>query len=262
LIDLHCHILPGIDDGPGDLETALEMARVAVAAGTTTIVATPHVSHEYPNTAWDIHAAVRRLNDDLTRAGIDLEVLTGGEVTIPMALELPDDELDALHLGGGPYLLVEAPLNSGGGHIEPMLDALLERGHGIVLAHPERSPIFIRQPERLSALTAGSVLCQITAGSMTGQFGGTVQRLTMSLLASGLVHDVASDGHDPIRRPPTIGDAFDEAERHLPGLGRQLDWYAVRAPEAILHGEALPLRLPLPAAPRRRTGLQGLLRRS
>jgi protein-tyrosine phosphatase len=238
------------------------MARVAAAGGTTTIVATPHVSHEYPNTPGDIQEAVAELNAILREQGIDLEVLVGGEVTIPMAMELPDEELDQLRLGGGPYLLVEAPLGAGGGDIEPLLDSLLERGHGLLLAHPERSPMFIRQPERLSNLVGGGVLTSITAGSMTGQFGGTVQRLALSLLASGLVHDVASDAHDPVRRSPLMREAFMVADRDLPGIAAQHEWYLFDAPEAILAGEALPLRMPLPPPPvRRRGGLRGLLRR-
>jgi protein-tyrosine phosphatase len=235
VIDLHCHILPGLDDGPRKMGDAVKMARAAVDAGVRTIVATPHVSETFPNGAEDIAGAAAALIVELARRDIALNIRTGAEITITQALDLPGDALAALRLGGGPYLLVECPLSFQGGRaVESLLRRVQERGHPLVLAHPERSPAFLREPERLARLVDDGMLTSVTAGAFGGQFGSRIQAFALELLRSRLVHDVASDAHDTSRRSPSA-----LAEWHLVSRAIVPDWHAREVPSAILAGRPL-----------------------
>jgi protein-tyrosine phosphatase len=256
VIDLHTHVLAGIDDGPPTLELAVELARTAASAGVKTIVATPHVSHRYPCRSAQISEAVDALRAALHAEGVDVAIVGGAEVDLTMALDLDDAELTALRLGGGPHLLVESPLSAGAGDFDPMLADVRRRGHQVVLAHPERCPAFQHAPERVERLVEQGFLCSITAGSIAGRFGSTVRRFTLELLARGWVHDVSSDMHDAVRRPPGLLDDIASAERELPGLTALSDWYTQVVPAAILAGASLG-RPPEPPERRRRSWLPG-----
>jgi protein-tyrosine phosphatase len=254
LIDLHNHILPGIDDGPKDLSGALEMARVAVASGIRTVAATPHINHAFDVSPEQIPIAVSALSAALAREGIRLRVVAGGEIAITRLIELDDEELASLRLGTGPWLLVESPLAFAPTHFDEIVLSIRARGHEVLLAHPERSVFFQRDPERLRALVEAGVRCSITAAAMSGQFGEHVRRFALHLLADGLVHDVSSDAHDHRRRPPVLLEPFRRADRHLPGIAAQAEWYTAEAPGAILSGEPLPAPPP-PLRRRRRPAL-------
>ncbi len=249
MIDLHSHILPGLDDGPATLEGSLELARAAVAEGTRTILATPHVDGDFGIGPEAIAAALGELRAALAEAEIPLEVLAGGEIAIWRLVDLDDETLRELALGGGPYLLVESPFSPVGGDFEPLVLDLRRRGHRVLLAHPERCPVFQRDVSRLARLLAAGALAQITAGSMAGTFGSTVQRFTSTLLREGLVSVVASDAHDTRRRPPGLNAGFRALERELPGLSAQQPWMTEQVPAAILAGEPLPEKPPLPEPP-------------
>lgn len=247
MIDLHCHLLPGIDDGPADVGVALEQARVHVAAGVTTVVCTPHVSHNYANTAVGIAAATAAFRDDLAQAGVPLSVLHGAEVSLSRAIEMPDPELSALHLGGGGYLLLEPPLGSEVPRLAQLVKGLASRGHRILVAHPERCAAFHRDDDLLAEIVKDGALVQITAGSLSGGFGRTVQKLASSMVNRGLVHVIASDAHDPIRRGPGLAGPLAEAK-----LEPLREWACLQVPAAILSGADLPPRPELPKAGRRR----------
>lgn len=249
MIDLHTHVLAGVDDGPPTLGAAVDLARSAASSGVQTIVATPHVSPRYRRTSAEITAAAEALRTALHAQGVDVAIVTGAEVDLTMALDLDDSELTALRLGGGPHLLVESPLSAGAGDFDPMLADIRRRGHQVVLAHPERCPAFQQSPKRIERLVEQGFLCSITAGSIAGRFGRTVRRFTLELLARGWVHNVSSDMHDAVRRPPGLLDDIASAERELPGLTAQSDWYTQAVPEAILAGAALS---DPPDPPRRR----------
>lgn len=259
MIDLHCHVLPGVDDGPQTLDDTLELCRAAVAAGTTTVVATPHVSWDWPgNTSHVVREGVERVNAALHEHAIDLEVLPGAEIDMIRAADLADEELVALRLGGGPYLLIECPFSPAAGGIEPLLTRLAERGHRIVLAHPERSPAFHGHYALLQSLVAEQgVLTSVTASSFNGRFGSTVERYARRMLADDLVHDIASDSHGAGgSRPPAISTELAEA-----GFGERAEWHGRAVPRAILDGTPLPPPPPLPEPPPRR-GLLTRLRRA
>lgn len=255
MIDLHCHILPGIDDGPPSLRATVELARAQVAAGVRQVVATPHVTWELPaNDPPRIREAVAEVNAVLEAEGIDLEVVAGGEIGLTRAAALDDDDLRALAMGEGPWILVEPPLQVASTGFDVVLHRLGARGHRVVLAHPERCPAFQREPKKLRECVAAGMLTSITAGSLVGRFGSTVQRFTRGLVAAGLVHNVASDAHDALRRPPGLREAIDAA-----GLSSHADWWTQDVPAAILAGEAISLAPELDPPDRR--GLRALWRR-
>jgi protein-tyrosine phosphatase len=259
VIDLHCHILPGVDDGPAVLATSIAMAEAAAAEGVDTIVATPHVSHRYPTTPEQMHEGVEAVNGALAGRGIPLTVVPGAEIAMPAVSELSDEELASFGLAGGRCLLVESPFSPQPQILESIVFDLQLRGFRPVLAHPERSPAFQPDLERLGAMVERGVRCSITATSMSGRFGTTVRRVTVKMLREGLVHDVASDAHDEDGRPPGLLAGFEDVERDLPGISRHAAWFTQSAPQALLAGEPLPPG-PDPAGWRRR-GWRRLLAR-
>ena len=238
MIDLHCHVLPGLDDGPRSLADSVELCRAMAQSGTTTAVATPHVSADWPlNTPPVISAACQWLSDVLAREAVPLSIMAGAEVAMGTAARLDDDQLFGLHLGDGPWLLVECPAVPSTAGFDRILYSLQERGHRIVLGHPERCPAFQRDPAALEAFAATGMLCSVTSGSLTGRFGRNAQRLALSLLRGGLVHNLASDAHNTTRRPPWLSQDLQAA-----GIDQLADWYADAVPRAILSGDDSPLR--------------------
>jgi protein-tyrosine phosphatase len=258
VIDLHSHILPGLDDGPRTMAGSLDLSRAAVASGTTTILATPHINDYARIDPPLISATLDELRAALAEADIPLEVLPGGEIAIWRLVDLDDETLRGLALGGGPYLLVESPFSPAVGDFEPMVLDLHARGFRVLLAHPERCPAFQREPARLEHLVEAGVLLQITAGSMAGAFGSTVRRFTTAMLREGVAHVVASDAHDHVQRPPGLKIGFPAVERDLPGIGHHARWLTEVVPRAVLDGAPLPPRppLPRPAGLLRRLGLR------
>ncbi len=236
MIDLHCHLLPGIDDGPATLEESVDLARAAVAGGTGTMVATSHVSPRYPNDPRTIAAAVAEVRARLAAEGVPLEIRPGGEVAITQIEVLGPGDLAALSLGGGPWLLVESPFTLIVDSIPALLGQLQEAGHRIVLAHPERCPGFHRRPHVVELLAREQgVLMSVTAGSLAGQFGREVAEFSRSMARAGLIHNVASDAHDCERRPPGLAEPLERA-----GLGAHVELLTEAMPRAILAGTDLP----------------------
>jgi protein-tyrosine phosphatase len=237
VIDLHSHILPGIDDGPATFEQSLGIAHAASKDGTQTIVATPHVSWRYPNDVETIVELVYEMNAHLVAERIALEVRPGAEIALTRIADLRFEDLERLTLGGGPWLLIEPPFVETAYGLEAIVGELQLKGHRVVLAHPERCPAFHRDPRTLVALVSGGVLTSVTAGSLTGRFGGQVRRFAMRMLSEGLVHNVASDAHDVARRPPSIARELASA-----GMGPLSEWLTHEVPAAILSGAQIPAR--------------------
>lgn len=246
VIDLHSHILPGLDDGADDLEVSLAMAAIAVGAGVQTIAATPHVNFDYAVDSETVLARVGELNVALARAHLPLAVLPGAEISIPRAAELDDDELRGLALGGGKTLLIESPYVKGIRFLEEMLFDLQLRGFRVLLAHPERSPMFQDDRDRVARLVDRDIYCSVNTGSLAGSFGRRAHAFAIELMRSGLVHDIASDSHDAEHRPPGLLEGMAAAGEELPGFAEQAAWYTAVAPAALIAGRRLP---PRPATP-------------
>ncbi|HEV7586378.1 MAG TPA: CpsB/CapC family capsule biosynthesis tyrosine phosphatase [Solirubrobacteraceae bacterium] len=241
MIDLHCHVLPGIDDGPAGIDDSVAMARAAARGGTRVMVATPHVSLRYRNDAATIARLVGEVNARLQAEGVPIEVRTGAEIAVAHVGELDRSALFDLGLGGGPWLLVEPPFARAFTRLGPILLDLQRRGHHIVLAHPERCPVFHREPELLEALVEAGALTSLTAGSLVGAFGRDVRRFALELVRAGMAHNVASDAHDELKRPPVIA-----AELERAGLEPLTRWLTEEVPGAILAGEEIPPRPEVP----------------
>jgi protein-tyrosine phosphatase len=237
VIDLHSHVLPGIDDGPRTIDDSLDLARAAVAAGTRTLVATPHVSWRYPNDADTIARGVRELKARLVAEEIALELLPGAEIAVTRLPELDSAQRSRLHLGAGPWLLVEPPFAPVVSGLERIVLELQSSERRVLLAHPERCPAIQRDPQMLGSLVRAGVLTSVTAGSLVGRFGEKVRRFALQLVHEELVHNVAADSHDAVDRPPSMADELEQA-----GLEPLAEWLTVSVPAAILSGAEIPPR--------------------
>jgi protein-tyrosine phosphatase len=208
--DIHCHLLPGIDDGSPDLETSLAMARMAVDDGIHTIIVTPHQLGNFAhNHGDDIRARTLELQELLDAHRIPLEIMPGGDVRIEdgMIEKLLSGEV--MTLGDrGRHVLLELP------HelyfpLEPVLDALERRGMIGILSHPERNHGIMRDVSMLEPLVERGCLMQVTAGSLMGTFGSRSQELGEWMLEHGMVHFVATDAHGIKSRRPLMHRAYD-----------------------------------------------------
>src|SRR5512132_1581036 len=166
MIDLHSHILPGIDDGARTLDDSLDIARAAVRDGIVTIAGTPHVRDDWPTDADLMEARLAELRAELALAGIPLDVRSGGEIALAWVRRLPAEELRRFGLGGTRYLLVETPYYGWPRILPDLLFSLLDQGFTPVLAHPERNAEVAAHPERLIELVEAGVLVQVTAASV------------------------------------------------------------------------------------------------
>jgi protein-tyrosine phosphatase len=249
VIDLHTHILPGVDDGPANLAGSLAVAEVAYHGGTRTVAATPHLRADHPNvTAAGIKKLVASLRAE---RGIGLRVETGAEVDLDAAEALPDAELaQATLAGNGRDLLVEAPYYSLDGELPERLRALTARGFRLTLAHPERCPDLCDSPAVLGGLVEDGVLVQVTARSLGKR--GAVGESAAAILDQGLCHVLASDAHAMDVRPPDLGTQSHRAQAAFPWLADELRWMVNEAPAAILAGAELPPRPARGERPRRR----------
>ncbi|MHB0866235.1 MAG: tyrosine-protein phosphatase [Thermoleophilia bacterium] len=204
-IDTHCHILPGVDDGPADLARSLAMARVAAEDGIDTIVATPHVIEGlYDRQKWDTRRA--QLTEALATDGIGISLFSGAEVPMSVCLSETADSLGKITLAGSRYLLMETA-DTTYEQLSRAVHQVRLNGYFPILAHPERVGFIQERPSSLTGITAqGNVYCQLTAASIEGLFGKSMHRCAVALLKLGLVHLVASDGHSAVKRPPLLSD--------------------------------------------------------
>jgi len=245
VIDLHAHLLPGLDDGPATLEESVELAQLLAAAGVRTVAATPHVRADYRTAADEVEQGVREVRTALQRAAVALEVLPGAELSFE-ELGRPVEELRRFGLAGNQsLLLVETPYLGWPLGLESTLFELRLAGFTVVLAHPERNPDVQGDLARVERLVGSGTLIQVTTSSLAGLFGSQARRTGLELVARGLVHLVASDTHGPDGR--SLGAA--PVERAL-GDASLAQWLTEDAPAAIVAGEPLPPRPP--RSPRRR----------
>jgi protein-tyrosine phosphatase len=259
MIDLHAHVLPGIDDGPRTLEESIALLRAAAADGTRTIAATPHLRHDFPKV--DVGAlseGCERVRGALP-AGVAIEVVSGAEIDLLWSHGAAPEELRLASYGQrGDDLLVETPYGALPENFEIMLSRLRVQGYRVLLAHPELNPSFQRDPGRLARLVAEGTIVQLTAASLTRpERGSRSRRLAHRLVEDGLAHVLASDSHSagPFR-PPGLSAAVRAAAELDPS---RAEWMVTEAPAAILAGE--PLQAPGRGRSRGLAGLARLSRR-
>jgi protein-tyrosine phosphatase len=245
LVDIHAHLLPGIDDGPTDLAGSLEMARCAVASGIVRLAATPHLRSDFPGVqVGEIPGRAAELQRELDGAGIALEVVAGAEASLLWALDASDEELRLASYGQlGRDLLVETPADVS--MLDRLLSGLQARGLRIVLAHPERSATFRQDPSRLARLSRQGVLLQVNADVLLSRTGSSTRQLAESLCRDGVAQLLASDGHRGADWRPV--DRLAQAASRLTALtgAERAAWMVSQAPAAVLEGRPLP---PAPAS--------------
>jgi protein-tyrosine phosphatase len=245
VIDLHSHILAGLDDGARDLADSLALARGAVADGIRAVAATPHVREDYPTTAAAMERGVRELRQALEDEAIPLEVLTGGEIALGELDGLSADERQSFGLGGNPnFLLLETPYVGWPLAFPAIVERLSQNGIVAVIAHPERNREVHEDPGHIARLVELGALVQITAASLDGRLGRPVRRCAEDLLEAELAHLLASDAHGAGVRE--IGLAAAREAVRDEALGR---WLTEDVPAAIV------ARAPLPPRPQRRRHL-------
>ena len=243
MIDLHCHILPGIDDGAADLEDAVGMALQATRDGIDVVCATPHIRHDHDVHIGELSERVTCLNSELSARGIDVRVAVGGELAETAAGGLDTGELEAVTLGGsGRWVLLEPAPGPIADSLIETVRSLRERGVRSLIAHPERhAGADLRQ--RLAALAREGALVQVTAAHLQDDAAPAL----LELARAGLVHVIGSDAHSSrAGRPVRLSGALD-ALATVPGLARHMDWIARTAPAAILAGEDVQPPFPVAA---------------
>ena len=252
-IDIHCHCLAALDDGPGTMAESLGLCRALAEDGIVTAIATPHQLGRYSqcNEAADIRGAVAALNEELKDNGIALNVMPGGDVRVDERIcrLLEADKVLTL-ADGGKYILLELP------HevlidIEPLLVDLSSMGVQAILSHPERHRGLAGEPDMLLRWLELSVHLQITAGSLLGDFGSTAQRSAWQYLESGWVSLVATDCHNLDGRGPRMAGAFDGIRGRLGLAAARL--VCIENPLRVLQGRDIAIG---PEAARRSCGRQ------
>ncbi len=236
MIDLHTHILPGLDDGVATTEEACELARRAATDGVTAIAATPHVREDYPTTPAQMETAVDRLREALRAANIPVELLPGGEIAFEILAVLDREELLRFSLANSKrYVLIEFPYVGWPLALESALWKIRAAGLVGVLAHPERNREVQERPDRLAPLVEAGTLIQITAASLDGRLGRPARTTARTLLNDGSAHVLASDAHGAGLREAGLADAIAAVDDDV--LARYL---TEEAPAAIVAGEAVP----------------------
>lgn len=238
MVDLHCHILPALDDGARDREDSLALARQAERDGIARVCATPHIRHDHDVRIEEVADRVEDLNGWLDEAGIATRILSGGEVAETAVEGLSEEELVRVSLGDGPWILLEPAPGPLGDDLTRRVGHLAERGHRALIAHPERH-LSADMFERMATLVTEGALIQATADFFLREESADGM---LAMAEAGLVHVLGSDAHTShFGRPLALAAAFER----LGGsevVAPHLEWIAQVAPAAIVAGE--PVTLP------------------
>lgn len=251
LVDIHTHLLPGIDDGPVGLPDSIRMAQAAVESGIETMALTPHLRSDFPDVhVQELAARCQSLREELAWAEIPLTVVPAAEVSLLWALEADDEMLRLATYGQrGTDVLIETPHDVTG--LERLVGSVLARGLRVTLGHPERSHSLQRDPGRIAALRDQGVLIQVNADALLRRRGSPARKLAEQLCRDGLVDAIASDAHRATSwRPVTVLPAAVAAADQLVGRARAR-WMSSDAPGAIVKGRELPPAPAIAAPPRR-----------
>lgn len=215
MIDLHCHILPAIDDGAHTLDDSLDMARKAISQGITHLMCTPHHNNgKYSNPANQVIEQVARLQQELDQRNLKLTLLEGQEVRITGTLleDIAKGEILFTDLDDT-YILIEFPTGEVPAYTEQLFFQLISQGHIPVIVHPERNAVFRRDPNELIPFLEMGVLTQLTAPSIVGIFGKDIQKTARQMLEHDMLYMVASDAHNLKHRSFYLKEAYEEIQK-------------------------------------------------
>lgn len=242
LIDLHCHLLPGIDDGAKDLDVSLKLLRMERSSGVQALMLTPHFYYErieLRRFAEQREEAYRQMTRAAAEKGVEIGTKVGAEVFFSTAL--PHLDLSVLAFNGGPYLLIELPTTHHPGGIEETLYEIQQEGYIPILAHVERYPYVTEDPRLLYHWVRAGCLAQINAAGLIR--GGKTAQLLRHYIRWNLVHLLCSDAHSPGHRPPNLREGFD-------ALDAETARYFRNNAKAVYAGEEPDL--PEPVEPKKR----------
>ena len=239
VFDIHHHLLPGLDDGPPNLEAAIAQARLAVADGISHVVCTPHASAHFPFDPVTVAERVVELQASLAAHSIALTLGAGCDFHVSFDnVQTAIDQPTRFAINGGPYLLIELPDHGLSPNLSQTWYDLQLAGLTLILTHPERNPTLQREPARLMPWLRQGMLVQVTAASVLGQMGKPALRMAHELLDKRWVHFLASDAHDTERRPPRMTAAHAAVSQRY-GVD-YADLLCTANPAAVFAGEPLP----------------------
>lgn len=202
MVDMHSHILYAVDDGPKTMDESVELLSLAVDDGLTDIISTSHVLHPMYNVAVDdVLNQVHQLQQYLTAHQLPLSIHTGHEIRIHENVVEKLKNKEVLSLANSRYVLIELPSSSVPTFTKLLLSEIQQAGYIPIIAHPERNKAIAENPEKLRELINSGALAQITAGSVAGHFGKSVQQLSLKLIEANCIHTYGSDVHNKETRP-------------------------------------------------------------
>lgn len=209
MIDIHCHILPGIDDGPRDLATSMEMLRIASEDGITHIAATPHFVYNEKPSARDIYERLIMLRESVSGTKSEIRLMPGADIKLTYELIFGLEKNDIPTINGSRYFLLELPdlmpLNLDNFVFESTLKGFIP-----IITHPERNYSLLASPGKTDELRNAGALFQLTAMSVTGEFGSQIKKFSHMLLKKNMVDFIATDAHNTDRRVPVLSKAYRE----------------------------------------------------
>lgn len=244
MIDLHAHILPGLDDGPKDIDESFAMCEMAAADGIKAIVATPHTGNGVYNNHRDrIISSLSTLREKVEKAGLPIVLFAGADVHANVdILDMIDDGRAMTVNDNGCYVMIEVPDQAVPPNFEEWLFSLRLKGIVPILTHPERNVVIGKDLDLLTKLVNMGVLVQMTAMSITGHFGRAIEKTSREMLIKGLVHVIATDAHAIEARPPVLSKARDIAALLI---GEEQVWRLVqKTPRSILEGRLVDMPRP------------------
>ncbi|WP_437829650.1 tyrosine-protein phosphatase [Niallia taxi] len=242
MIDIHCHILPGVDDGPVTDEDSLDMAKAAVKEGIKTIIATPHHrNNKYENKREQILKNVSNLNELLKQENIPLEILPGQENRIYGEILEDFQKGEILTLSNTQYLFIEFPTSSVPRYAERLLYDIQVEGITPIIVHPERNKEILENPDLLYNFVKKGSLTQVTAASVTGYFGKNIQKFSKQLIEANLTHFIASDAHNIHNRSFKLDEAYNYIEDIM---GKDYVYLFMENSESILSNQNIFREIP------------------
>lgn len=238
MIDLHCHILPGIDDGPKNLEQSLEMATKARSQGITHLMCTPHHNNgRFVNPAEVIKKEVLTLQSELDKRNIDLKLLVGQENRLTGTLLQEIEKKEIVCFGKrNNFLLIEFPTTDVPLYAEKLLFKLVSQGYTPIIVHPERNTVFINDPNKLLPFLEMGVITQGTAPSIVGLFGRKIQKTAKKMLQANLIQMIASDAHSLEKRNFYLEEAYFMIQKEF---GEEKVFRLKKMPRDILSGNKI-----------------------